>query len=272
MTIQILRGTEAQRDTYGGLEVGRFMLCTDSELLYQGMPSGDAVVGSFGSVGTFWDADALPDTPSAQDDHFDDASLDVKWTEWDLGVPQMALSEAGHHAILTHSTEAGGRWRGMYQTLPAGDFTIATKASIIGTHTGDNAVALALFEDATAAAGDILIWMLYSRTLGNKYRDLFAQRWSDYETFDSTYGGGNMYPNTTTYLRIRRNGTTLFWEYSCDGVSWIRLYTAAQAFAPGHMGVITMNNNIGISIYGYFDFFRYIASDAIGPLGKVIGR
>ncbi len=272
MTIQILRGTEAQRITYGGLEAGRFMLCTDSEILYQGMPSGDTVVGSFESVGTFFDPDALPDTPSAQDDHFDDDSLDVKWTEWDLVAPQLAITEANHHAILTHSTEAAARWRGMYQTLPAGDFTIATKASIIGPHTGDNAVALALFEDATLAAGDVLILMLYARTVGNKWRDIFAQRWSAYDTFNANYAGGDMYPNTTAYLRIRRNGTDLFWEYSCDGVSWIRLYTAVQAFAPAHMGVITLNNNIGIDIYGYFDLFRYIASDQIGPLGKVVGR
>jgi len=267
--IRVVRCTNAERLAYGGIEEGRFFYCTDTELMWMGTGSGDTQVGAAPSTYTFWDPDALPAVPSAQDDHFDDAAVDVKWTEWDLGVPQLVITEAGHHAILTHSTEAAGRWRGMYQTLPAGNFTIATKASLIGTHSGDNAVALALFEDATAAAGDILIWMLYSRTSGNKYRDLFAQRWSAYDTFSSNYGGGTMYPNTTTYLRIRRVTTDLYWEYSCDGVSWTRLYTAVQPFAPAHMGIITMNNNIGIDVYGYFDFFRYIASDQIGPLGKV---
>lgn len=265
--IKVVRCTNAERLAYGGIEEGRLFYCTDTEILWMGTASGDAQVSGSGSY-SFWDPDALPDTPSSQDDHFDDASLDGKWSEWDLGVAKLTVSEAGHHVILTHATEVGARWRGIYQTLPAGNFTIATKASLIGTQSGDNAVALALFEDATAAAGDVLIWMLYARTVGNLYRDLFAQRWSAYDTFSANYAGGTMYPNTTVYLRIRRSGTTLYWEYSCDGVSWLRLYTAAQAFVPGHMGIITVNNNIGIDIYGYFDMFRYIASDQIGPLGK----
>ena len=267
--IRVLRGTEAQRVGLGGLQPGRFMLCTDSERLYQGMPSGDREVGS---GDTFWDPDALPDTPSAQDDHFDDAALAAKWTEWDLGVPKLTVSEAGHHAILTHTTEGAGRFRGIYQTLPAGDFTVAVKASLISASTADSVAALCLFQDATVAGGDILMIQFFQRSSGLKYRDIFAQRWSDYQTFNANYAGGTIYPSTTNYMRIRRSGTTLYYEYSMDGVGWHRFYTHAQPFAPAHMGFATQNNNAGFDIYGYFDFFRYIGSNQIGPLGKIRGR
>ncbi len=268
--IRVLRGTEAQRVALGGLQEGRFMLCTDSERLYQGMLSGDREVGS---GDTFWDSDALPNTPSPQDDHFGVGAIDwVKWTEWDLGVAKLTVSEAGHHAILEHATEGGARYRGIYQTLPAGDFTIAAKCSGISSSIGDSNLCLTLFQDATNVAGDVLMAMLFFRGSGNKYRDIFIQRWSNYQTFSTNYAGGTIYPNTTTYFRIRRNGTNLYYEYGCDGVSWQRIYTHVQPFAPVHMGIVTANNNTGITVYGYFDFFRYIASDQIGPLGKIRGK
>jgi len=268
--IRVLRGTETQRVALGGLRAGRFMLCTDSEKLYQGMPSGDREVGS---SDTFWDSDALPDTPAIQDDHFDVGAIDWgKWTEWDLGVAKLAVTEAGHHAVLTHTTEGAGRFRGIYQTLPAGDFTIAIKASLISAATADAVLTLCLFQDATNVNGDILMIQFWQRTSGLKYRDIHAQRWSDYQTFNTNYAGGTVYPNTTNYLRFRRNGTTLYYEYSMDGVGWHRFYTHGQPFVPAHMGFATQNNNAGFDIYGYVDFFRYIASDQIGPLGKVRGR
>ncbi len=266
--IKILRGTEADRVLYGGLESGRFMLCTDSQILYHGMPDGDREVGS---SDTFFDPDALPLTPSTQDDHFDVGALDVKWTEWDLGVPQLTVTESNHFAILQHDTEAVGRFRGIYQTLPAGDFTIATKGSMIGSAIGDNITALCLFEDATNINADIVMIQNFQRTSGLLYRDLHIQRWSDYQTFSANYAGGTVYNNLTTYMRIRRTGTTLYYDWSMDGISWQRIFTHAQPFVPAHIGIATQNNNTGITVYGYFDFFRYIASDQVIPFGRVRG-
>jgi len=51
--ILMLRGTEAERVAYGGLELGRFMLCTDTEKLYQGFPGGDVHIVSSDKVGTW---------------------------------------------------------------------------------------------------------------------------------------------------------------------------------------------------------------------------
>ncbi len=265
--ILVVRCTNAQRITYAGIEIGRFFYCTDTEVMWMGTGSGDVAIGG-GSTYTFWDPDALPDTPSSQDDHFADASLDVKWTEWDLGVAKLTVSEAGHHVILAHATENAARYRGVYQTLPAGDFTIAAKCSFIASSLGDCATALCLFEDATNINADVLVLINFQRTAANKYRDIHAQRNSDYQTFSANYAGGTIYPSVTVYFRIRRNGTNLYYEYSNDGVSWQRIYTHVQPFAPAHMGLCTFNNNTGITVYGYFDLFRYIASDQIGPLGK----
>lgn len=263
--IRIVRTTEALRVAHGGIEVGRFFWCTDSKVLWMGSALGDIPVKT-----NTWDSDALPLTPSDQDDQFDDGVLAGKWTEWDLGVPQLTITEVDTFAVLTHATEAAGRWRGMYQDLPVGEFTIVTKASGIGSDLGDSATALCLFEDGADINADILIWMLFQRTAGNNWRDLYAQRWSDYQTFSANYDGGDIYPNTTTYLRIRRDaGNNLYFDYSSDGISWQRIHTLAQPFVPLHMGIATQNNNTGITVYGYFDMFRYIASDVIGPIGRM---
>jgi len=48
--IKILRGTEAQRITYGGLEVGRMMVCTDSLLTWIGTADGDINVDNTASI------------------------------------------------------------------------------------------------------------------------------------------------------------------------------------------------------------------------------
>jgi len=48
--IQILRGTEAQRIDYGGLEVGRMMLCTDSLITWIGTVNGDVNTNNTASV------------------------------------------------------------------------------------------------------------------------------------------------------------------------------------------------------------------------------
>lgn len=267
MQIRVIRCTNAERVAYLGLEEGRICLETDTGNVYIGTSGGDVLIGP---ELPRWDPDALPDTPSAQDDQFDDESLDVKWTEWDLGAAQLTLAEADTFAILTHTNEAAERFRGIYQTLPAGDFTIATKASLISNVTADASVSICLFEDATNINADILVNKLLFRTAGNDWRRLLVQRWLDYQTHNADYAGGVLFPNTTCYLRIRRNGTNLYYEYGSDGVGWQLLFTHVQPFVPAHMGIVTSNANTGTTIYGYFDLFRYIASDQIGPIGKMI--
>lgn len=51
--IQILRGTNAQRVAYGGLEVGRFMWCTDTTKLYLGTAAGDKEIALTGAIDEF---------------------------------------------------------------------------------------------------------------------------------------------------------------------------------------------------------------------------
>ena len=98
----------------------------------------------------------------------------------------------------------------------------------------------------------------------------YIQLYTNYNTFSGTnYFTGIFYPNTTAYFRIRRSGTTLYYENSDDGISWLQIYTGGQPFVPAQMGVVTLNQNAGLTIYGYFDFFRYIASSQIGPIGRL---
>jgi len=267
--LRIIQDTNANRLVYGGLEEGRMFIETDTDLVYIGTSLGDVRVGSAGGT-SFWDSDALPETPSDQDDHFEDGALDVKWSEYDPGVANLTVSVSDTFVILTHPTEATGPHRGIYQTLPAGDFSISAKIQPIGTSLADNKFALALFEDATDSDADLVTWGHIWRTKANDFRTMYIQGYTDYTTFSSSYWGGKVYQNTTCYIRIRRNGTDLFYDFSCDGVSWDQVFTHAQPFDPAHMGLITSNYATGTTIYLYCDLFRYIASDDRSPIGRLV--
>lgn len=261
--------TNAERVAYAGLEEGRFCLETDTDLIWIGTAGGDSQVNGAAGTTTYWNPDALPAVPSAQDDHFKAGALDVKWTEFDPAVAKITVTTPDTFLKIEHATEAVDSHRGVYQTLPAGDFTIVAKASIIGNAVDDNCVALCLFEDAADPTKQLVVHKLWFRTDADHFRDILIERWTDYDTYAALYSGHLVYPSSTTYLRIRRNATDIYFEYSDDGVSWQMLYTRVQPFAPAHMGIVTVNDNTGLTIYGYVDLFRYIASDQIGPIGKL---
>ncbi len=264
--LKIIRCTNAERIAYGGLEPGRMAVETDTDLVYIGTAGGDVPIGVTAGE-TYWNPDALPGTPSTQDDHFKAGALDPKWTEFDPIAPAITVSVADTFLIITHATEGVGSHRGVYQTLPAGDFTIVGKCALIGNLVGSQSFGVCLFEDATDPTKAMIIHKSFYVIPASLYRHLTLQLFSDYDTFSATYAGPVGYPNTTVYLRIRRNGTNLYYEYSSDGVSWQMIYTHVQPWAPAHMGLVTNNDNTGLTVYGYFDLFRYIASDQIGPIG-----
>ncbi len=262
--IRFLRMTNAERIAYGGLEPGRLCLETDTDLLWIGTAGGDIQVTE--EPETYWNPDAFPAAPTAQDDHFKAGSLDPKWSEYDYGTAKLTISVADTFAVLAHETEVTWALRGMYQTLPAGDFTIVCKVALIGRVFNWQKYMLALFQNAASSTSDLIV---HGGVYGTGYRDAITQYYTSYTTWSSNYISGLIYPNSTEYYRIRRNGTNLYYEYSSDGVSWQMVYTHVQPWAPAHMGIITHNYDTGMTIYGYFDFFRYIASDQVGPIGEL---
>jgi len=271
--LRIIRCTNAERIVYGGLEPGRMALETDTDIVYIGTAGGDVTLGGAGAVSDpKWNSDALPAIPSAQDDHFEAGSLDVKWTEWDLGVANLTVSVEDTFLKFVHPTEAADAQRGVYQTLPAGDFTIAAKVApnASGAAPSETGHGLCLFEDATSATGDIVVLKNQFRQSGWNFTHIYIQKYSDFDSLSIPYFNDEVHQDTTCYLRIRRSGTTLYFEHSSDGVSWYMLYSVLQPFVPAQMGIISANANSGLTATTYVDIFRYIASNQIGPIGRFL--
>ena len=271
--IRFLRMTNADRVAYGDLEPGRFCLETDSGYVYVGTDGGD--VKQTAASTPKWNPDAFPAVPSAQDDHFKAGALDGKWTTYNHGVSNLTVTVPDTFARLALASEGGNAHRGIYQPLPAGDFTIITKAAlnaVAPTGAGpETSAGLVLLQDGADSAGDLVHMSVIYQYVSLYCKKIYIRRFHNYTTLTANYIITHGGQNTTCYLRIRRNGTTLYYDYSSDGISWQMILTHAQPFVPAHVGITTTNYNVGGGpAYGYFDFFRYIAADQDGPIGEFV--
>lgn len=210
---------------------------------------------------SLWLPDAPPISAGAEDDEFDGNSAGVPpgWTEVDHGA-HLVVDEDSVGLQLTQATHVGESVSGVYRAIPAGDFTIWTKVSLSSISLGTAAQGgLALWEDATNSAGDVVTLALASnattrvesRTAYNAAATLLdAEQWQD-----------SILPSHM-YLRIRRASTTYDFEVSYAGVGFHRHYTtAALGFVPTHFGPVLWNVATGVTVGARFPFFRYLASD-----------
>lgn len=219
-----------------------------------------------GQIKNSYDPNRRPTTPSALDDEFDDGALNAKWTVFQS--TGLTTTEGDHLLKLSSATHAGDRYQGYFQTLPAGDFTIVTKVGLETARVNYSYIGLALFEDAVNNPNTCnLITTLV--TYGSTLQYMQIVRYTQYDTWSATpIFVADTAIFISSYIRIRRNGTTLYYDFSTDGVTFLRIGTDAQWFNPAQVGVVINNGNTGLTINGYFDFFRYKASDDVGLIGS----
>jgi hypothetical protein len=207
-------------------------------------------------IGNKWDVDAPPASPHADDDEFDDASLDGAWTEWDPGS-RVTVSEGDRHLKLALAASAGNSWGGIVKARPVGDFSVYTRLWLTWKKTVQSAY-LALLQDAIAnpSTSDFIgvgIWY----DANNVYHLV---------TSNTAYNGSptqvtNIQFATTTflfqtYLRLRVVSTTVYYDLSRDGLTWWNLYSAAIGFTPLEVGLIANIQDASITGDAYFDFYR----------------
>jgi hypothetical protein len=228
--------------------------------------------GGGGGTFTLYDPDYFPASPTSQSDHFDDASIDGKWTEIDPGN-KLTLTESLHHLKFNVATSSG--WAGVWQTLPAGDFTITAKIRYEVAYNGSNYFnfGIILFDDASANpnTSDWLSWTFftYGLTLGFQ-----ITRYSAYASWSATpySSSGNViqYLAPAIYLRVRRNGTTWYFDSSLNGLSWIQVTSLNQAsyYNPPQFGLGCWQNT-GVTHNGYVDWCYYLGSDSFLAPGRV---
>lgn len=237
----------------------------------------DVAAAGLSAAGTHWWPMAKPASPSTENDEFADASGGVPsgWTEVDHGSVT-TVDEAVDGLRLTQSTHTGHSVAGIYKTIPAGDFTIWTRASIYAISTGASQLAiggLCLYQDATSSTSDMFLF--YTGLAASNVPEIAAFTITQYNgtgTGVVSASGNRSTVPPSVYLRIRRTSTTYHFDLSYDGVGAYRLYTTSSlGFTPTHYGLAVDNLNSGADIRGVFSFFRYTASD-IGILAPWEGR
>lgn len=232
--------------------------------------------GAAGSTHTFYDPDRLQDTPSALDDHFDDDAILESgsiWTGFQLGA-KITQTEADHHLIHYRESESATKWRGIFQPIPdwAGDFTIACKFSMIGRHQDEHSFGIALFEDAANNPDTCdMIVHLVNWTGGWLYHPIIG-RWNQWDNFNGNYFDwtpNHIWHSGPHYLRIRKYGDDLYYDFSLDGVGWWQLYTHSHPFDCAEFGLVSACAASGGPYYVYFyvDWFKYLDHNHRQPMG-----
>lgn len=218
-----------------------------------------------------WSPDVFPTSPAAQCDHFDDSSIDAKWTAFQShaaltvteGDTFLKLVDTGNGAA-THNL------RGYFQALPAGDCVIACRLGFIPDMSNEQGAFLALFDDATGNPNTTSILTLGLYCVGSTPYILVSS-WGNYTTFGSnpySYTGGWVF---MPYLRFRRSGTTWFADHSMDGLNWYRNWTNTEAglgWTPSEMGILVDNRTAANTLTLWVDWFYYSGSHSISPPGS----
>ncbi len=193
--------------------------------------------GGSGAAQQHYDAAAAPGSPSAQDDEFDDASIDVKWTRVAHGTPKGTWQERDGGLIWTQ-TAAGGVELDVYaqaRTVAVGDYVEAAFSypywqphGLLGPYIGfSNGTT---FGTSNAVGADIHTNTTFYRFMLNAFPG-HNTRSSD----GTIANGGDIGP--IQYHRIKYEAANTWGLYiSNDGVVWRTIQSNyAYTMTPTHV-------------------------------------
>ena len=196
---------------------------------------------------TFYDPELEPANPSALDDEFTGTSLDAKWTTTNFS--SLTSHTVDYGKLNLYSNAGLGRvLGGVMQAIPAGDFTITTKATFV-VGSAYSLVSLCLADGVTVGSGNQLLWMM------DNQRYIYVYTWTNYNAISSPvqYTG---VPLTVKYLRISRASTTYTFQYSIDNITWTTYYSSSSlGFTPTHFGLESAWYNTADTMQ--YEWFRY---------------
>ena len=220
--------------------------------------TGDSlVISATGGGGSAWNVDAVPDDASALDDEFADASFDTGlWTEYDPAAVQ-TIVEASDMLSLSQASQSSSYLTGVYQAIPAGDFTLAVKMRLSHTTTvaGMLQAGFALWVDPTDSAANA------DFSGPGDASGIDAGVFETYFTAYDTIGwfstnAASFAASTWYYLRLRRNGGNYIFDYSTDGETWTSV-SVPPVNTPAYFGIGILNNGTSVTFQADFEFFRY---------------
>ena len=234
-----------------------------------------------------WDPSAPPATPNALDDEFNSGTL-TGWNDYDFGnVGVNTVDSTINKMTITQTKSAlGEEVTGLYRdapSIPASDYgyTVWTRASLSTQDLSDYpAFSLSLGVDmslpgttgstASPPIVDVPGGEFYQLSLMRASQAwlIIAQRMDGWNLYGANIGTAEVVQSTHVYLRLRvrythaTTTTSMFFDYSSDGVGWKSLNAgASEDYTSGELKSIgcTVNDSSGIAgveTVGLFDFFR----------------
>ena len=227
-------------------------------------PAGSGGGGGGSGGAELYFADIPPESANANDDEFPSGALDGDWTEWDVGAKQ-TVTVGDYGLKLSHVSTSGESFAGVHRAVPAGDWSLATKLSLSSGAaqfpSGGILIGADLSTNPSTAA-----FRTFGFVVQNTGRvHLSVTAFSNYTTFSSTLVDITVEQTEHVYLRVRRASTTLFYDYSTDGLNWMQVYTEGEPYTLVRVGLAVNNNTggSGLAVAAYFRFWRQTSSTAL---------
>jgi hypothetical protein len=253
VTVWELTGNKLKIDS--GLEI-RYIDANKVTLIFTVAPalnSLQVLVFSSGGTGivtnaySLYNPDMVPGAPSAYDDEFNGTVLDPKWTTVNWGsILVKNVNSTASSCLYMQSANTGRTISCILQAIPAGDFTIYTKATLNNNSSGDCQVGLILSTTNTTATGSQFVMM-------NNSTSTYTSPWTNFNTFGVWTTVATNGP--ISYFRYRRSGTTYYAGWSNNGIIWGESIVT-PGFTPGYFGLYLACNQAG-TVFASYDFFRY---------------
>ena len=239
--IRVVRCTDAERIAYGGLEVGRFAHCTDTEKTWIGTNSGDTELGA-----------TIPEVDIEFLDNFNDAA---RYWAWNDQTPTGTIAETGTYLQVSATGAEDANWWG------AG--VISNPRAFIGEFRCPQEVITKLTYHTTniSSQGGMFV---SDNPMNGGNDGYFLARQDDQHIIVAKLGVGNIGDSggvvaLPVWMRIRMtghgNGNVTYFHYSIDGIVWTSL---ASVNNLSHRGVgLAVKNwaSPGPEIIARFDFF-----------------
>ena len=197
------------------------------------------------------------ETVDAEDDEFDDASIDAAWTNQYAGTAP-TWTESHGRLYLSAAGEAGTNDK--TQTIPvpgSGDweYEVCVTASLAPTDNYAKPAYMCVIEGTTAQK-----LALIGITSYGDHTQLVTNLHTSYSLYSGLLSANTSYDrHGIHFLRIKKTGTTYDFSYSTDSVSWITHYSGTLTFVPTEVGVGgTPEQTVG-PISAAFEYIRRIS-------------
>lgn len=197
--------------------------------------------------------DQPPYARNALDDEFEGTSLSSQWTWRNQGSATATVGNG--QLLLTGTSQAGIAWRILEQTAPSTPWTITAKLGLGIDNANYGSGGLVLVD---SVSGELLRW-------GLSWDSPFKLQMTEYSSVTAFSAHKEAFNTavpmlTPVVLRIRDDGTNLYFQYAPTGVNFYTIYSYSRTShlnnGPDRIGVGCHNESSSTATQLSVDWFR----------------